>query len=782
MGIYFFKIEIRKFSRNIYLSSLKTIGVVIGLSVAFISGYYIIHAYSYDNFQEYASDKYLLDNTESLGDEFSINRTPYPLVDSLENRYPEVISCISIEKEENSQTFLETSEGFVNTGGSSFAFVEKGYFSFFSYQFLVGGPGISLDKADPLIISERVAKKYFGGINALGKTVNIRIEERLFAFTITGVIKNPPGNTNFGFEWIGSLEHFNKTNGRVNYTSDWRESCDNYLFLKRGTNRSEFCKKLGEEYKAMAKLDEDPSLSLKSIQRLNLTSSEKKRLVVIASLGILILLISIINFVLLSTAESTQEYIQRGIEKVSGAGKKEILLRNILSGMIITVIASLLAIVLIVVVKPYLSKFFFYKFNTQINTLHIVALVSATIFFIALLGGSINSIIFFNQKPVDILKNKYKSGKLGNAFNNILLTFQLFSFIALIAVSLLINRQLKFMQSADLGFNKEALLSLKIFKEDQKSFSAFKQELLKEPVIEHVTGTSSPPMVTYTSIYGFVSKDSLGNKQFKMIEYIFVDKDYFETMEMELLYGNDFPDVNNGFCVVNESFLKEKEIDELIGEPVELGGRDYTICGVIKDFHKQSFHSKINPFVVYLNPAKTSYSMIRIGKGNIQETVSMIKKAAKKYLPNTPFDIEFMDDMVRKRYENDKKFSRLVVLLTILAVIISCCGLLGLSNLTAQTRTKEIGIRKVNGARVSEILAMLNNTFVKWVVVAFVIATPAAYYAMNKWLENFAYKTTLSWWIFALAGMMALGITLLTVSWQSWKAATRNPVEALRYE
>jgi putative ABC transport system permease protein len=338
------------------------------------------------------------------------------------------------------------------------------------------------------------------------------------------------------------------------------------------------------------------------------------------------------------------------------------------------------------------------------------------------------------------------------------------------------------MQSADLGFNKEALLSLKIFKEDQKSFSAFKQELLKEPVIEHVTGTSSPPMVTYTSIYGFVSKDSLGNKQFKMIEYIFVDKDYFETMEMELLYGNDFPDVNNGFCVVNESFLKEKEIDELIGEPVELGGRDYTICGVIKDFHKQSFHSKINPFVVYLNPAKTSYSMIRIGKGNIQETVSMIKKAAKKYLPNTPFDIEFMDDMVRKRYENDKKFSRLVVLLTILAVIISCCGLLGLSNLTAQTRTKEIGIRKVNGARVSEILAMLNNTFVKWVVVAFVIATPAAYYAMNKWLENFAYKTTLSWWIFALAGMMALGITLLTVSWQSWKAATRNPVEALRYE
>ena len=337
------------------------------------------------------------------------------------------------------------------------------------------------------------------------------------------------------------------------------------------------------------------------------------------------------------------------------------------------------------------------------------------------------------------------------------------------------------MQKSKLGFNKESLISLKIAPEDVKFYPAFKNELLRNPSIVNIGATSAPPLSNRMSIYGYVDVDSLGNKQIKVVEYVHVDRDFFNTLELKFKEGSGFPESAAGYCVVNQTFIDERGVENPMTNNVKLGGKEYRICGIMDDFHHQSMRAKITPFVAYLDPGQIAFSLIRFS-GNPLKVVELLKETSEKYLPNSMFEYEFMDEKVKFAYVAEARFSSVIRFLTFLSVLISVLGLLGVSYFSALVKIKEIGIRKVNGARISEVLIMLNKDFVKWVAIAFVIATPIAYYAMHKWLENFAYKTNLSWWIFALAGSLALGIALLTVSFQSWKTATRNPVENLKYE
>jgi putative ABC transport system permease protein len=266
-----------------------------------------------------------------------------------------------------------------------------------------------------------------------------------------------------------------------------------------------------------------------------------------------------------------------------------------------------------------------------------------------------------------------------------------------------------------------------------------------------------------------------------VVEYVNVDRGFFKTLELKFKEGSGFPESSAGYCVVNQTFIDEKKIEHPMVDKIELGGNEYQICAIMNDFHQQSLRSKISPFVAFLNPNQIAYSVIRFS-GNPHEIINFLKKTSEKYLPNSLFEYEFMDEKVKLAYRTEIRFSHIIKLLTVLSVLIAVLGLLGLSYFSSLVRIKEIGIRKVNGAKVSEILTLLNKNFVKWVAIAFVVATPIAWYAMSKWLESFAYKTSLSWWIFALSGALALIIAWLTVSLQCWKAATRNPVESLRYE
>ncbi len=775
--LYFIR-ELRSLLKNRYISVLKISGLIIGLWVFMAAGYYVLHETSFDSFQDSASNKFSMEARDQFGEDYFQFPLPYVLCESLSERYPEVVRNTSFDSK-NTAIYIKQENNLAKSDYTEIGLVEKNFFDFFNFNFIAGNAEESFNTPNPLIISEDIARKRFGKVDVIGTPVSLIIDDLLIDYTITGIVENPASNSNVSYHWIGSLSHFMETQGKKDYKSDWNYQCKNFVELVPGTNISDFTAKLTQDYVRLAELEKPPTLLLTTLSKLHVNM----RLKIFITLGVLILLISIINYVLLSTIEKTQQMRLWGIEKVSGAKKYHLFLKNSISVFLFSVIAFIATVGLFKLTLPYFPKFVGsdLPFNAILNTKKIITGTLLCSFLIILLSSFINQLISGNVKPIEILQNKLSKGKAGKILFNSLLTFQLMAFIALISASMLVKKQLSFMQESDLGFNKESLISINIAPKDIHSYPVFKEELLKNPNIKNVAGTNNLPLSKMGMIYGEMYTDSLGNQQMRTTEFINVDNDFFNTMEISFSQGNDFNDNTENQCIVNQTLLDERGVKDPLNETIKLGGTEYRICGVVEDFHAKSMQMSIQPFVAHYSPDKISHAIVRFS-GNPSETIELMRETATAYFPNTIFEYEFFDQRIEAAYNAERKFSNIISLLTTLSIFIAVLGLLGVSYFSSLLRIKEIGIRKVNGAKISEVLALLNQDFVKWVTIAFVIATPIAYYAMSKWLENFAYKTSLSWWIFALAGFLALGIALLTISFQSWKAATRNPVEALRYE
>ncbi|MFB6318446.1 ABC transporter permease [Saccharicrinis sp. FJH54] len=774
---YFIR-ELRNLMKNKYISVLKIAGLTIGLWVFMVTGYYVLHETSFDHFQDSAENKFSLESRDQFGEAYFQSPLPYVLFNSLADHYPEVVKSTSFDIKKT-PVYIKQEDNLIKSDYSEIGFVEQDFFNFFRFDFIAGNAGESFNFPNPLIISRDIAKKYFGRIDIIGSPVSLIVNEQPIEYTISGVIENPPSNSNVCLHWIGSLPHFMQTQGKNDYKSDWNYQCKNYVELLPGTEPSAFANKLSQEYAGLAKLKRTPKILLTVLSKLHVN----KRLRIFTTLGILILLISIINYVLLSTIEKTRQLRYWGIEKISGAKRFHLLLKNSTSALIYSFIAGIITLGLFKLTQPYFLNFVGNEvaFNASLDSNKIIPAVIICLLSVILLSTFINQFISGKIKSIEILQNKYSKGRTGKIVFNSLLTFQLIAFIALISASMFIQKQLTFMRESDIGFNKESLISMNIAPGDIHAYKLFKSEILRHSNIKNVAATNSLPLSEFSTIYGEVFTDSMGNQQIKTTEFINIDYDFFKTLEISFIKGHDFKENASNQCIVNQTLIDQRGITDPLKETIKLGGKNYQICGVVNDFHNKSMQMSITPFVAHYAPDKISHAIIRF-TGNPSETVELMKKMAKKYLPETIFEYEFFDQRIKSVYRDEVRFSNIINLLTLLSILIAVLGLLGVSYFSSLLKIKEIGIRKVNGAKISEVMTMLNKDFVKWVVIAFVIAAPIAYYAMNKWLENFAYKTNLSWWIFALSGLLALGIALLTVSWQSWKAATRNPVEALRYE
>ncbi|MCG6188031.1 ABC transporter permease [Maribellus maritimus] len=775
--LYFIR-ELRSLLKNKYISVLKISGLIIGLWVFMAASYYVLHETNFDSFQDSAGNKFSMEARDKFGESYFQFPLPYVLCESLSDRYPEVVKNTSFDSK-NTAIFIKQENNLIKSDYTEIGFVEENFFDFFSFNFIAGNAEESLKAPNPLIISENIATKRFGKLDVIGTPVSLIINDQLIDFTITGIIKNPASNSNVSYHWIGSLSHFMQAQGKKDYKSDWNYQCKNFIQLAPESDISDFTAKLTQDYIRLAKLEKSPTLLLTELNKIHVNM----RLKIFITLGVLILLISIINYVLLSTIEKTQQMRLWGIEKISGAKKFHLFLKNSISVFIFSVIAFVITFGLFKLTQPYFPNFVGSDtpFNAILNTKKIVTGALLCSFSIIFLSSFINQLISGNIKPIEILQNRLSKGKAGKILFNSLLTFQLMAFIALISASMLVRKQLSFMQEGDLGFNKESLISMNIAPKDVHSYPVFKEELLKNPNVRNVAGTNNLPLSKMGNIYGEVYTDSLGNQQMRATEFINVDKDFFNTMEIKFSQGNGFKENVENQCIVNQTLLDERGVKDPLNETIKLGGKEYQISGVIEDFHNKSMQMSIQPFVAHYSPDNISHAIVRFS-GNPSEIIELMRKTATTYLSNTIFEYEFFDQRIAAAYKTETKFSNIINLLTTLSIFIAVLGLLGVSYFSSLLRIKEIGIRKVNGAKISEVLMMLNKDFVKWVGIGFLVATPIAYYATNKWLENFAYKTSLSWWIFALAGVLAMSIALLTVSWQSWRAATRNPVEALRYE
>ena len=500
-------------------------------------------------------------------------------------------------------------------------------------------------------------------------------------------------------------------------------------------------------------------------------------------IGLFILLLACINFINLSTAVSENDLKIYGLKKILGAAKSRLIFTIIRKSLAVTSLAAVIALLVLYLVLPAINSFSGKDLSFDFLNVTHVAVLGAIIITTTLLSGVYPAFYLASFTPVNVLK---KNATLfhNNFLRNGLVVAQFSISIVLIAATIISSKQLNFIQNVNLGFDKQKIVYLPLETGSSTKYQALKEKLLQLPGITSVAGKNYfSSTIFFTAEVDWQGRDENNPAIFSLNQ---VDNDFIPLLKLKILEGRNFSEEiesDKQKAIIINKQAEERIGRDPIGMTLKTMDREFEIIGVIDNAHFKSVNEKIQP-EFYIYSGKPNYVFLKYDdtKGGVNQLIGEVRNTVKSFYPETPFEYHFLDSTYAKLYENDRRVKTIFALLAVIAIFISCMGLWGLISFSCEKRTKEIGIRKVNGAQISEVLMMLNKDFVKWVVIAFVIATPVAYYAMNKWLENFAYKTNLSWWIFALAGLLALGIALLTVSWQSWRAATRNPVEALRYE
>jgi len=658
------------------------------------------------------------------------------------------------------------------------------FFDVFSIPVLSSLEDKPFSQLNSAVITESVAKKLFGDKNPLGRTV----KEEWFTAVVTAVMEDLPGNSSYKAELLLNSE---------NKDFQMSQACDNgvcifpvehFLLLKDGVDPEQFSQKLNTSVAQLSAMPVD-SVALQNLSDIYLspvklgwtdehTKGNSKMLLVFLAIAILIILLSSINYLNYTVSMQYAKMKEIGINKTNGAGKLHLLAESLIEVSLGIFIALLIALILASLLLPSTETLFGKEIKlADVNFHQLLPVFTGTLAGMVLLNSLAPIYILSRFKITDFLAGgRKRNGK--QLVKHAMLTFQLTVSIALMAVMMLIFKQLQYVKHHDLGFNEEHLVRIEL------PFLFPNQELIKNEtaklpfVIDNTLSNGYPGNINMSMGSG-VDGDEF------MVNCIYISDDFLKTFGIQLLDGRDFmPGDKDCTCLMNEAAVKRYGWDALEGKAFKNGREGgYKVIGEVNNFNVESLHAAMGPVALLYEPERKFNTLsLRLMAGNVGQQMDQLRKVWKEILPDEPMEFRFYDDQFQAMYLKEDKLAKSIAFFSFIAVVLTCMGILGQIFLVSLNRTKEIGVRKVNGAKVSEILVMLNKDFVIWVFVAFVIASPVAYYAMHEWLENFAYKTTLSWWIFALAGLLALGIALLTVSWQSWRAATRNPVEALRYE
>jgi len=782
------KTSYRGLLKNKLYTFINIIGLAIGIS-GLLGIFILINVeFGYDTHYENGNEIYRIirPNTEDGTNIYSAY-TAGPLGPSLDENYQQI---------ERSTRYWGYHSAKIQVGEMSnrennISYVDPDALHMLSVPLMFGNRQTSLNEPNSIIISEFLANKYFGNVESvLGQTLQLNNKTH----TVTGIIKDTKNRSHLKFN---ILLPFAAIEAKTKWLKSWNtKAIATYVQLNPDVSVVELETIIAADIKQY--MNSEQTFILQAIEDIHLHSKHindhfnyKKgsiaNMQVMAAIALLLLIIASINFVNLSTAKSTQRLKEIAIRKICGSNKTNIVIQVLIESILISFLAYILAIGLV--------KIWIRIINPLINsdlTLNSIGYLYALCIAIGtgIIAGAYPAIHFSKHKNSYTIASLTSSSKKSASVRQLLVLLQFIISIILISATLTVYIQRDFMLNKDIGFHKNNVICVPIKNNKERAkIDILKQELLKERGIVSI-GATTEPAGNGTLSMSFKPQGS--KKQGINLEMGSIDADYIKTIGMEVIKGRNFirnnsSDLNEG-VIINETACRELGWDNPIGK--ELGSisspfihKEATkVVGVVKDFHFSSLHSEIQPIGFFMIPERYRHLVIRIQPEDIQKTISNIEMVWKNILPNSKFNYSFLDDRIENQYGSELNTNKLLAYFALLIIVISCLGLFGLAFFSAEQRTKEIGIRKVNGATVSEILISLNKESVRWVGMAFIIACPIAYYTMNKWLENFAYKTTLSWWIFTLAGVVTLVIALLSVSWQSWRAATRNPVEALRDE
>lgn len=773
---------IRNIKRDLFYSGINIIGLAIGMSCSILIMLWVYDEVSYDRFHE---DSSLIYRIIARLPQTHIAVGPMPLAKSLKEEYPEIQESVNLNF--NNDVELRVDEIILKDNIGLYTSSE--FFKIFNIKIIKKQTDSLLSNTNEIILTQSLAQKIFGNENPIGKSITVNINKE---YMVSAIVEDYPANSHFEFDFI--VDIFSNDHLKASEDNWGTFMCFPYIKINNETNIDTLRKKVeyhfnkiyGEETKAgtigLQSL-EDIHLKSSHLQELYATLGDIKYVKIFTLVSIFILIIACINFMNLSTAKAAKRLTDVGIRKVVGARRGQLIAQYLGESLFIALIAMLFALLFVDFMLPVFNTISQKNITMEVFSFkEIIWLVFITII-TGLISGSYTAIYLSGIKSTQILSKEPIRGKSGKYFKQALVITQFTISIALIIISLIVKNQLHYIQNKNLGYKIENQLVIDLGGDFTKDFTNIKAKLLENPVVKNVTSSSSLPVNIIQGTYGgdWPGKDPESTNLINTCE---VDHEFINTLELELIEGRNFSpilNVDTGSYIINESALKLMNLEDPIGTEITVARKTAKIIGVIKDFHFTSMHSSIGPLVIS-RVESSDFLILKIDTKNIQSTIQDINKRISDNFPNYSFSYRTLTDQYNELYTNEQRIGKMFNYFAILAILLSCLGLFGLSAYSAEQRTKEIGIRKALGGSISSIVFILEREFIKWVVISNVIAWPAAYYFAKNWLESFTYKIEISVYLFAIAMIVTFIVAVLTVLFQAYRAASKNPTESLRYE
>ena len=784
----YFKTAWRNLVRNKIFSFINIVGLGLGVAASLFIYLWIQDEKSKDDFHENSERLYQVivsdkDKNGALSN--SYDNTPGLLADALKNQVPEITEAATVIWEND---FLFTVSEKI--GKEKGRYVGPDFFDLFSFPLLKGNKATALSSPDNIVISRKIADKYFGKKDPIGKSIRINDKRD---YLVSGIVADAPENSTLTFDFVIPIQHgFEDSHWMIDGWNHFGPST--YVMLRSNASLTGVNAKLKDFLYKQDKVLNDKVISLQLFRDRYLYSRftngvadggriEYVRL--FSVIAIFILLIACINFMNLATARSAKRSREVGVRKVAGAMKGTLLRQFLFEAIITTILSVLVALALVVLLLPFFNQLTEKNVSLHIGDPSLIITLLLLTLITGFIAGSYPALFLSSLKPISVLKGSLKFKNADKIFRKGLVVFQFTLSIVLIICTIVVYKQMNYVQEKNIGLDRSRLIYMPVEGDLVKNYENFKREVQSSGNIENISfcGTEPTNVGWWSPGMQWEGKDPEDKTLFAQVE---VSYDFLKTMKIDLVEGRDFspslPTDSTNF-IINESAAKYMKMQHPVGASFSHGDMKGKIIGLVKDYHFRSLHNPVAPAFINLAPEPESgIAIIRAWPNKIKQTLATIEAVSKKYNAKYPFDYSFVDDDLKRQYHSEMTVGQLAGVFAFIAIFISCMGLFGLSMFMAEQRTKEIGIRKVIGASVSGIVALLSQNFLVLVVIAFLIASPVAWWAMNKWLKDFAYRTDIGWTVFAGTALMALCIAMLTISFQAIRAAIANPVKSLRTE
>jgi putative ABC transport system permease protein len=794
----YFKTAWRNIWKNKVFSAINIVGLAVGIAACIVIMLFVYYEKSFD--EQHTKNIYRLNEVQKFPGMVSSQKVAlsmYPMGPTLKQEFPEIKNFTRVRWNTKYQATYNEQRIYL----PQVFFVDSVFLDIFDFKVLRGSRKTALLKPHSIMITQETAKKLFGNADPMGKTIT-HYGGDTTSFEVTGVLADAPQNSQFQFDAIASFSTMYRPDMNDNWGGNWLNT---YLELAPGTNTAALEKKFPAYLKKYIKGEgwkfyELFLLPLKEVHAnaadigldyVNYQKFDKKFTNLFALIAIIVLVIACVNFMNLSTARSAERAREVGVRKSIGAHRLQLAIQFLGETIMISLMALVLAIIIVSLVLPYVNGLSQRDISLPLlNNPFIIPVILSGVLLMGLLSGIYPALFLSSFKTVKVLKGNIDAGKNSGGLRNVLVVAQFASAVFLIIATVFVVKQLSFMQHKDPGFNRDQVVTIPLDNITSRKYDVLKQQFLKSAHISGVTGSVDylGSHLDQTGVDFQYRNDPVRSMASTVL---IVDPDYMDLYHIKLVAGKNFSDKQSTGkeYIINEAMANELLKDHpkapansLLGSRFGLDSTG-TIIGIAKNFNFNSLHYKIETlFIVNMKGWGYRNMSVKLNGGKTEQALADIQATWKSVLPDEPFEYQFLDDRFNEIYRADNQVSKVVGILAGLAIFISCLGLFGLASYAAERRVKEIGVRKVLGASVQNVVLLLSGNFIKLVLIANVIALPLAWFAVSKWLQNFAYHIDIQWWVFILSGIVAILIAFFTVSFQSIKAAVANPIKSLRSE